>query len=322
MRILGIPVRIEAGWLVILALVVWTYGRHVYGPMGLPHLEPWASWGLALISALFLFASLVAHELAHALAARACRIRIVEITLFLFGGLARLKEPPRTPGAELAIALAGPSMSALVAGAFLTASELWDEGTVAGAFTRQVGMANLGLALFNLLPAYPLDGGRVLRALVWRWTGDVRRADLVGSVTGSALALGLIVVGTAALVTGRPILAAWNLLLGIFVHRAARARLENLAAGSYLEGVAAREVMFSRGEGAPSPSGRPSVQADDPVLAAVELMAAGDLQEVAVFDGPSYVGLLDRQAIYVFLDRRAGGRAADDPLPGDPAETG
>ncbi len=206
-RLFDIRVGVHASWFIVFALATWSIasGLTINVPRTLGVV-------LAATCALGLFASVLAHEFAHALVARRYELRTESITLFLFGGVATLECEPRTARAEVAIALAGPIASAVlavVAYAFAVAIDRFGgSGTVAAVtwtFCCYIAAANAALTLFNLFPAYPMDGGRVLRACVWGMSGDRARATAMASLLGCAIG----VMGIAASATAYAVDAAW-----------------------------------------------------------------------------------------------------------------
>jgi Zn-dependent protease len=212
---------VHASWLPIFALVTFTLANAVptatAGPIG--------TWALAVAGALVLFASVVVHELAHALTARRFGVQTTSIALFLFGGVATLESEPPTPLADALVALAGPALSALVAvaayGAMLVAAVLVPPryADAATDMLAYVTLANAVLAVFNLLPAYPMDGGRVLRAIVWRVRGDRDGATATAALVGMAFAGGFAVAGVAAVALTRTWQFGWYLLVAGFLLR-------------------------------------------------------------------------------------------------------
>src|SRR5579872_1658653 len=188
-KIFRIRVGLHVSWIVLFLFVVWAIAS------SLSELRHPLAFGLATVCALLLFTSVVVHEFAHALVARRFGVQTRGITLFIFGGVATLENEPPTPRAEAAIAIAGPLMSGLVAlvcyGLMLTVDRI-GTGPVAVAFSltlAYIAVANAVLALFNLVPAFPMDGGRVLRALFWMRTRDQRAATIAAALVGVTLAL-------------------------------------------------------------------------------------------------------------------------------------
>jgi Zn-dependent protease len=191
-RIAGIPVGISPWWLLVVALLTWTLSAG-YFPESAPHLAPAASVALALASVLLLFAGILAHEFGHALVARRAGVEIQEIDLWLLGGVARMRNQPKRAGDELRFALAGPAVTAVLAVLFGVVGRALSPTAPEAlrAFVSYQAQVNAAILLFNLLPALPLDGGRVARALIWRQTGDLRRATVIAARAGRWVGDGL-----------------------------------------------------------------------------------------------------------------------------------
>lgn len=206
-------------WLIVYALMTFALAR------GLEMLPAAEAYAFAAVSALALFASVVAHEFAHALVARRYSVQTAAITLFLFGGVATLDEEPPTPRAEVWIALAGPALSALLAGlsfaALLAVERLIPGrvGTALGLLTAYLAIANGVLAVFNLIPAYPMDGGRVLRALIWRARGDRPSATAIAARIAIGFALAFVAAGVLLAFANHSPTYAWYAVLGVFLLR-------------------------------------------------------------------------------------------------------
>ena len=180
-RPLGIPIQLDASWLIAVVLVTWSLAAGFF-PQSHSGLTLPMRWAMALAGALGLFVSILLHEFAHALVARRHGVRVASITLFVFGGVGDLRDEPPTPQAEFWIAVAGPTLSAalavLCALPFAATSAL---PAPLAALLHWLLLANTLLAAFNMLPAFPLDGGRLLRSLLWRTTGSLRRATRVSA---------------------------------------------------------------------------------------------------------------------------------------------
>lgn len=245
----GFSIRIDASWLVIAALIVWSLSAG-YFPQVAPDLAQPTYLGLALVAMIGLFASLILHELAHALIARRYGIDTKGITLFLFGGVAELSDEPKSAGSEFWIAVAGPAMSIALAGIFaLTGAVITtvsEPGGTDGLLALLVGYlsaVNVILAVFNLIPAFPLDGGRVLRAWLWHRTGDMLEATRRASVAGEILAYGLMGLGLFAALSGGGIGGIWLVLIGFFVLSASRGSYQRMVLQDSLKGQYVAEVM-------------------------------------------------------------------------------
>ncbi len=175
-KIAGIDIYAHLSWFVILVLLTWSLASGWFAQL----FPGWATttyWIVAFISALLLFGCVLVHELAHALVAQASGLTVRNITLFIFGGVARVEEDTKRPGVEFRVAIAGPIASFLLAGvAFLLVLPLRGSGASAEAALDYLAVANFLLGAFNLLPGFPLDGGRVLRSIIWKVTGDFKKS--------------------------------------------------------------------------------------------------------------------------------------------------
>jgi Zn-dependent protease len=220
--LVGVPVWIHASWVLVLGLVVWA-STNAFADE-LPRLPLAERLTMALATALAFFGCLALHEVAHAIVARRFGVHVRGITLFLLGGVAEIDGEIPSPRAEFAVALAGPATSIALGSLFLLLSDRLAEigwtGGQAVAFT--LAAVNLGVALFNLVPGLPLDGGRLLRAAVWRRSGSFARATRVASRGGMAVALLLVVVGLGVAVNGE-VIGLWYVPMGVFIWLLARA---------------------------------------------------------------------------------------------------
>jgi len=230
-RVYGIPVRIDYRWFAVVALSVWLIASNLQshvlqlGNVGVPPLAPSTAWILGFITTAGLFLSVFGHELSHALMARAEGIGIEEIVLHPFGGLARLKNEPQNPRAELRIAIAGPAASFLFAILAFLAAKIAAVGNYEATYVVffLIASGNLLLALFNLFPGYPLDGGRVLRAILWRSSGNMQDATRKAGICGILIGGVLILFGVYIMIAPnwRPtepyFMGGWSILVGLFL---------------------------------------------------------------------------------------------------------
>src|SRR5215207_6514684 len=241
-RVFGIPVRIDYRWFVVFLLSVWLIavnlarGGMYVGQVQLLPVSVTASWILGVITTVGLFLSVLGHELSHALMGRAEGIEIEEIVLHPFGGLARLRNEPDSPRAEFRIAVAGPAASFLFAAiSFVLMLPAMMAGyPIAGGVLLLLCAGNLLLAVFNLFPGYPLDGGRVLRAILWRRTGDIREATRLAGICGMLIAAILIIFGVymAIAPTFRSyFMGFWSVLVGLFLFDAAYSVVKHVRGG-------------------------------------------------------------------------------------------
>jgi Zn-dependent protease len=218
----GIPIRVHFSWLLVFGLVTWSLAVGYF-----PHEYPgWSArtyWGVGAVTALILFASILVHELGHSWIALRNGIPIRSITLFVFGGVAQISREPSAPGVELRIAIAGPATSFVLAGLF---AGIWlpvRDIPMLAAPAIWLARINFMVAAFNLIPGFPLDGGRLFRALVWRWTGSLRRAAQTASFVGQLVAFGLIGLGILTVLGGDVIGGMWITFIGWFLQNAAAA---------------------------------------------------------------------------------------------------
>jgi Zn-dependent protease len=234
-RVYGIPIRIDYRWFAVVALSIWLIASNLQshaiqlGNVNIQPLPPATAWLLGLITTAGLFMSVFGHELSHALMARAEGIEIEEIVLHPFGGLARMRNAPQNPRAELRIAIAGPAASFLFGVLALAAARVAVIGNYAGTFIVFFLLAagNFLLVMFNLFPGYPLDGGRVLRALLWHRSGNIqdatRKAGLCGILIGGVLILFGVYIMIAP--NWRPtqpyFMGGWSIVVGLFLLDAA-----------------------------------------------------------------------------------------------------
>jgi len=241
----GIEVRVDSSWVVIALLI--TYSLYLRFSILYKGLSTGAAVGIAILAAVLFFGSVLIHELAHALVSRARGIRVQDITLFLFGGATRARVESRGPGDEFLIAAVGPLTSGLLAALFW-AVEVFARGALPGSLTGMFGYlawVNLLLAGFNLVPGFPLDGGRLLRSAVWRATGSFRRATRIASLGGQAVGWLLVAGGVAFLLAGNLAGGIWFAFIGWFLVQAARASYTELQVRQMLQGVQAHDVMAS-----------------------------------------------------------------------------
>jgi Zn-dependent protease/predicted transcriptional regulator len=242
-RIAGIEIRIDSSWAVIALLI--TYSMYLRASVLYPELSGSGAVALGILATVLFFGSVLVHELAHALVAQARGIRVQDITLFLFGGATRARVESRGPGDEFLIALVGPLTSGLLAGLFAIVAGLGRDllsRPLAGTF-GYLAWTNLLLAAFNLLPGFPLDGGRLLRSAIWKATGNLARATRIASVSGQGVGWLLVAAGVAFLLAGDLAGGIWFAFIGWFLVQAARSSYQDLQLQQLLRRVEAEEVM-------------------------------------------------------------------------------
>jgi Zn-dependent protease/CBS domain-containing protein len=244
-RMLGFAVRADLSWFIIVILVTWSLATAVF-PQLYEGLETRAYWLMAAAGALVLFLSIIIHELSHSLVARRYGIPMKGITLFIFGGVAEMDDEPQTPKAELLMAVAGPVASVVIAVAFIAIAAagafLGWRREILGVF-QYVGVTNLILAVFNMLPAFPLDGGRVLRSLLWWRTGNLKRSTRIASRAGSSFGLLMILVAFYRLFSGDLIGGLWWFLIGTFLRNVAAMSYQQVLFREYLAGQPVSRFM-------------------------------------------------------------------------------
>lgn len=250
-RILGVRILLHPSWFVIFALVIITIVGSLSGD-GIPgqRVSLGLRWVIAIGFALLFFGSVLVHELAHALVARRRGLVVSEITLFIFGGAANLEQEAPDARTEALVAVAGPLSSLVLGAAFLAGSFLFpasaradDVSEIPRTIMVSLGGANLLLAVFNLIPGFPMDGGRLLRAFVWGVTHDFLRATRVATLIGRALAYVLIGVGFFLALNGQVVNGVWLAFIGWFLNQAAETSYRRVAIEKLVEGIAVRDVM-------------------------------------------------------------------------------
>jgi len=246
-ELLGFKIRVDISWIFLALLVTWSLAKGVfpawYEDEGLSETTFW--WmGIAGMAGLVF--SLIFHELSHSLVARHYGLPIKGITLFIFGGVAEMTEEPKSAKVEFRMAIAGPLASFALALAFHLLAQLGAAQGLPVAVTGVLGylaFINLLLGGFNLIPAFPMDGGRMLRAALWYWRGDLRQATRIASGAGKGFGMALMLLGLLNVVTGNFIGGMWWFLIGLFVRNAAEASYQQLIVRRLFEGEPVRRFM-------------------------------------------------------------------------------
>jgi Zn-dependent protease len=240
-RILGIPIYLDFSWILIFGLITLSLAQQFT-----KQFSQWSTaehWGVGIVTSLLFFASVVFHELAHSVVAQHYKIKVLSITLFLFGGLARIGREPTKAIQEFNIAIAGPLASGFLAGLFYALKVVFPGQVMLVAAANQLMFTNGMLALFNLLPGFPLDGGRVFRAMVWGATKDFAKATRVAGMSGKLIAYAMIIYGVWMVVVHSSWDYIWLAFVGWFLLSAAQASMSQLTIRETLTGLCAGDVM-------------------------------------------------------------------------------
>lgn len=302
-RIAGIEIGVHASWLVVFGLVTWSLavGYFPTEVLGIGDAEAWLLGGLA---SLLLFGSVLVHELAHSLVARAHGLDARSITLFIFGGVSNVGGQARRPLTEFVIAIVGPLTSFLVAAGAYVIGLLVTGEPRAAAVMRYLALVNLLLGVFNLVPGFPLDGGRVLRAIAWNVTGSMRRGTEIAVGAGQVVGYGLMFVGLVGLFVGEALGGLWFAAIGWFLSSAAASSLDQVRVEELLRDVRVTAVM------------RPdtaTVAPDETVATLIErFLLPGGRRALPVEEEGRLVGMVTiGDVARVSPERRAGTRVRD-----------
>lgn len=249
MRIAGIDIGIHYTWILIFILLSWSLAQGFF-PQLYPGWETITYWITGVVAALLLFGSVLLHELAHSLVARARGMTVNSITLFIFGGVSNLEEEPEKPKIELAISIVGPLTSLALAGIFWGLLQLvGNQQSPLAATFAYLALINAILAGFNLLPGFPLDGGRVLRSIIWDRTGSLVKATNIAATVGRFMGWGLIAFGLFQIFAGNFIGGIWFAFIGWFLSSSADASRREITLRDQLSGVRIKEVMTTNPTG-------------------------------------------------------------------------
>lgn len=296
-RARGVPIRIGWSWFLIVALVVWSLGSELF-PHSFTGISANTAYAMAAVATALFFVSVVLHELGHAFRAQAEGVGIEGISLWLFGGVAQLIDPFPSPAAELRIAAAGPAVTAVIAVVLAALAEVAGQlglPVAARGVVDYLALINVALLAFNLLPALPLDGGRMLHALIWRSRNEAV-ATRATSALGQALGVGLVIVGVGELASGSRTSGVWFAVLGLFVFEAARSQgaygsIDRLLAGMRLRDLIVPGEATLGPETAALAEGTPVLTGDTPVIDALRTMQSTPAA-IAVGDGDRIAGMV------------------------------
>ncbi len=290
LRIFGIDILVHWSWLAIFVLLTWWLSQGFFDDQ----FEDWTGrerWAAAMVASLAFFTSILLHELAHSLVAKREGLPVKSITLFIFGGVSALGAEPENPGQEFRVAIVGPLVSFLLAGAFGVAalvahlSGVGDRPPAAVVF--YLAIINAALGVFNMLPGYPLDGGRVLRAGLWARGRNLLTATRRASLVGSFLAFGLIALGVVFILAESYIQGAWFIVIGWFLRNVSESSYQQLLHRSTLEGTKVGQLI-NRSFNAAPPDMYLSILVE-------EYMLAGSQRSVPIVAGDELLGLVTMQ---------------------------
>ena len=240
-RILGIPIYLDYSWVLIFGLLTWLISLE----FAKQHSQ-WSTaeqWGTGVATSVLFFGSVLFHELAHSVVAQRCKIKVLSITLFIFGGLARIGREPSSAMQDFSIAIAGPIASGFLAAMFYLLTLAVPDNELIGALGKYLAGTNALLAAFNLLPGFPLDGGRVLRAIVWGITKNFARATRAAGTSGKLIAYAMIGYGIYGAAVQHDWGKMWFAFIGWFLLNAAQASVTQLTIREALQGLHASDVM-------------------------------------------------------------------------------
>jgi Zn-dependent protease/predicted transcriptional regulator len=242
-RIFGIDIHIDASWLVIFGLFTWIMASY-YFPSGYPQWPKWQYWAVGALTSILFFASVLGHELAHSLVAIKQGEKVRRITLFILGGVSQISEEPKQASKEFFMALVGPLASfAIAIGCYFLVLAFRPINEPLAAMARYLSFINVLLGGFNLLPGFPMDGGRVLRAIVWKVTGNLKKATRIASSVGQGFAVLFIVLGFLMMFRGLFVNGIWIMMIGWFLHSAAGQGYHQVIMREMLAHVRAEDLM-------------------------------------------------------------------------------
>jgi Zn-dependent protease/CBS domain-containing protein len=244
-RMFGIPLELDLSWFLIFALLTWVLATS-YFPNEFSDWSQIMYWVLGAVTAVMLFVSVVLHELGHSVIAQRYHVAVRRITLFIFGGVSEIRSEPPSAGAEFWIAVAGPVVSFALAGIFALVEPLVQSQEQIFALAKYLAYINATVAAFNLIPGFPLDGGRVFRAVLWGITDNLHRATTIAANVGRVIAFGFILFGVWQILSGNLTSGLWIAFIGWFLESAAVAQLQQQTLAHMLEGHAVREAMMSK----------------------------------------------------------------------------
>ncbi len=241
-KILGIPIGLDPSWFLVFALITWVLAAN-YFPLDFKNWTRLQYWSVAAVTSIIFFLSVLLHELGHSIMALRYKLPVKSITLYIFGGMSEITSEPTNASAEFVIAFAGPLTSLLLAGIFYGLQLIFRGVAPIYAMTKYLAYINATLAVFNLIPGFPLDGGRVFRSIVWGITKNLRRATEIAGLLGHAIAFLFILLGVWLLFQGNWVNGLWIAFIGWFLENAVVGQVQQQRIHSLLTGHTVDQVM-------------------------------------------------------------------------------
>ena len=306
-RIFGISISLDYSWFLIFVLFTWALASSYY-PAAYPTWSRAEYWFMGAITALMFFGCVLLHELGHSAVAIRYHIPVRSITLFIFGGVSQIEGEPHNAGEEFWVAIAGPAVSGALAVGFTLLRPAVAGVSPLSALVTYLAYINGALAVFNLIPGFPLDGGRVLRAILWRSTHSLRKATIAAATVGRFIGFVFIVWGVAQIFGGQPGNGLWIAFIGWFLENAASAQVQQQIVGSLLAGHTASEAMNPHYVSAP-----PSTHLQD--LVDRHLLGSGSRAVMITKDGQAIGMVTVHQIAGVPRDKWSTTTAADAMTP-------
>jgi Zn-dependent protease/CBS domain-containing protein len=246
-RIAGIDIQIHWSWLAIFALLIWALATGFYKDVGGDDWSQAERWFAAVVTTLLFFISVLLHELSHSLVAKRLGLPVSSITLFLFGGVSSLTEEPKSAKDEFRVAIVGPLTSFVIGAVLAIAFAVFllnhEEASVPGAICGYLAFINLAVGLFNMLPGYPLDGGRVLRSALWARSGNVLKATRWAATSGTFISFGLIALGVVSILLGGFVQGVWFVIIGWFLRNTSDQAYQQVLLKNTLQGAKVGEML-------------------------------------------------------------------------------
>lgn len=241
-KIFGIEVRLDYSWFIIFALFAYVFG-FLYFPEVLPGIDRGLLAVITIITVILFFASILVHEMCHSIVAKKKGTPVGRITLFMFGGVAEIEKEPETPYDEFIMAIAGPASSFVMAAIFGVIWFFARNFAPVREPVKYLTLINVILGVFNILPGYPLDGGRILRSIIWKITANLKRATFIASTTGRVLGFMIVAVGIIFIFTGNFLNGVWLVFIGWFLQSSAQMSYRQLVFETSLKGIKVKDVM-------------------------------------------------------------------------------